>query len=89
MLRDCGVRASAVLLDVNMPGPSCEATLGRIRDTAPGVPVVLSSGYSENESMARFAEYRIAGFLQKPYTAGRLVEKIAEAAASPRGAATA
>src|SRR5262249_51697212 len=79
VLRQRAADLSAVLLDVNMPGLGCEQILDAIRATAPGVPVLLSSGYTETESVSRFARYGIAGFLQKPYTAQRLNERIAAA----------
>ena len=46
-----------------------------IRAAAP-VPVILSSGYSETEALERFRDYALAGFLQKPYTAGALALKV-------------
>jgi hypothetical protein len=32
----------------------------------------LSSGYSKDDIMARFADHDLAGFLQKPYTLANL-----------------
>jgi len=37
---------------------------------------VLSSGFSEAEAVRRFSGQGLAGFLQKPYTAAALVDKI-------------
>jgi DNA-binding NtrC family response regulator len=39
-----------------------------MRRLRPGVRVVLSSGYNEQESVQAFAGKELAGFLQKPYT---------------------
>jgi PAS domain S-box-containing protein len=71
----CGV--SAVLLDMTMPGISGEQTLQELRRVRPDLPVIGSSGYSEAEAIARFGR-GIAGFVQKPYTAGTLAAKVAE-----------
>jgi two-component system, cell cycle sensor histidine kinase and response regulator CckA len=40
------------------------------------VPIILSSGFNEIEAVRRFKGRGLAGFLQKPYRAGTLVEKI-------------
>jgi two-component system cell cycle sensor histidine kinase/response regulator CckA len=69
---------SVVLLDMTMPGMTCEDTLDAIRMAAPGLPVVLSSGYSESEALQRFRGYALDGFLQKPYTADTLAHKVSE-----------
>ena len=47
--------------------------LHRIR---PDVRVILSSGYNEVEAIRRFTGRGLAGFIQKPYTASQLAEKI-------------
>jgi PAS domain S-box-containing protein len=66
----------AVLLDMNMPGMSGEAVYRELMATRPDVKVVLSTGYSEQEATAQFANASLAGFVHKPYTATALVEKI-------------
>jgi two-component system cell cycle sensor histidine kinase/response regulator CckA len=55
--------------------------LDEIRAAAPEVPVILSSGYSESEALRRLGAYPLAGFLQKPYTAEMLGQKVAAALA--------
>jgi signal transduction histidine kinase len=68
-----------VVLDLTMPvlgGREVFAELCRIR---PGVRVILSSGYDEEEMARRFGAKGIAGFLQKPYTAAELAEKLSAA----------
>jgi two-component system cell cycle sensor histidine kinase/response regulator CckA len=45
----------------------------------PGVRVILSSGYDEEETTRRFGAKGVAGFLQKPYTAANLAEKLSAA----------
>jgi PAS domain S-box-containing protein len=66
----------AVLLDLTMPVMDGEETLRRLHLLRPGLPVVLSSGFNEAESLGRFADDGLAGFLQKPYTATALATKI-------------
>jgi CheY-like chemotaxis protein/two-component sensor histidine kinase len=76
-LQDRPEPVSLVLLDMTMPGMTCEQTLEAIHAFAPQVPVILSSGYSETEALERFGGYALAGFLQKPYTSGALARKAA------------
>jgi nitrogen-specific signal transduction histidine kinase/CheY-like chemotaxis protein len=70
---------SLVLLDLSMPELSGEDTLPELRRIRPDVKVVISSGYSESEAMRVFRGQRVSGFVQKPYTSWRLVEKIKSA----------
>jgi signal transduction histidine kinase/CheY-like chemotaxis protein len=72
-----------VLLDLTMPGMDGEQTLGELRRIRPEVRVVLSSGYDESDIARRFAGQRLAGFIQKPYTAAALAQKIAAASLQP------
>lgn len=74
-------RISLVLLDMTMPGLSGEETLRRMRAVQPDVAILLSSGFSESEAMQRFAENRVSGFLQKPYTIQTLSERVQAATA--------
>jgi FixJ family two-component response regulator len=41
------------------------------------VPIVLSSGFNEAQAVQRFEGKGLAGFIQKPYRASSLLEKIA------------
>jgi PAS domain S-box-containing protein len=66
----------AVILDLTMPAMSGESTLGHLKRIKPAVPVVLSSGYNEAEATRRFHGEDLAGFLQKPYTALALAERV-------------
>jgi CheY-like chemotaxis protein len=65
-----------ILLDLTMPVMSGEEALSHIKALHPTLPVILSSGYNEMEAIQRFAGKGLAGFLQKPYTAARLAEKL-------------
>jgi DNA-binding response OmpR family regulator len=64
-----------VILDFAMPGLSSVETLQRLRAIRPELKVMLSSGYSE-DSLRGFEGTGLAGFLQKPFTAQALVDKV-------------
>jgi two-component system, cell cycle sensor histidine kinase and response regulator CckA len=67
---------TAVVLDVTMPQLSGDEVLAIIRETRPDIPVILSSGYSEQETTERLAGHGPDGFLQKPYSPAELIELI-------------
>ena len=66
----------AIVLDLSMPGKSGNEVLPELRQVRPGVRVIVSSGYDEGQTMAMFQGQAVAGFIQKPYTAAALVEKV-------------
>jgi two-component system, cell cycle sensor histidine kinase and response regulator CckA len=70
---------SAVLLDLATPVVNGEEALDRMQEIHPGVRVVLSSRDSEMEALRKFHDRRVAGFLQKPYTATALARKMKQA----------
>ena len=70
---------AAVLLDLTMPVMNGEEVLQQIRSIRPDIPVVLSSGFSEDEAVQRFRQDGLAGYLQKPYTASALARRIKQA----------
>jgi CheY-like chemotaxis protein len=68
---------SVVILDVKMPVLGGEEALPLLHQIKPEVPVIVSSGFDESELMQHFSALKPAGFLQKPYTAERLVSMVA------------
>ena len=57
---------TAVLLDLTMPRMGGDEVFEEIHKLAPEVPVVLMSGYSEEEATAALSGRGLAGFLSKP-----------------------
>jgi two-component system cell cycle sensor histidine kinase/response regulator CckA len=76
IFRDRKDEVVVVLLDMTMPEMSGEESFCELRRLRPDVRVVLSSGYSEHEATRRFSTKGLVGFLQKPYTADELAEKM-------------
>ena len=72
-----GHEVTVVILDLAMPVMGGEEALDRLKAIRAGVPVILSTGYGEDEATRRFAGKDVAGFLQKPYTVEQLMEAIA------------
>ena len=67
---------AAVLLDMTMPHPDGHETFRSLRRQDPDVPVVLMTGYAQQEATRRFEEGELAGFLQKPFTVENLREQM-------------
>jgi hypothetical protein len=44
----------------------------------PGVQIIVTSGYAEEDVHRRFPPGAVAGFLQKPYTSAALMERVEE-----------
>ncbi len=68
---------SLVLLDLTMPGLDGHATLNALRAIRAETRVLLMSGYNEQEVTRLFVGKGLAGFLQKPFRADDLYEKVA------------
>jgi len=65
-----------VLLDMSMPGLDGAETFYELQKINADVPVLLSSGYTDQEINDRFPPNSILGFLQKPYDLAELVSTI-------------
>jgi signal transduction histidine kinase/CheY-like chemotaxis protein len=63
-----------ILMDLTMPNMDGVEACRELRRKDAGVPVVLCSGFSETEALHRFDGLGLAGFLQKPFALGTLVE---------------
>ena len=63
-----GVTIDLILMDLTMPQMDGREAFQAIRRIHPNMPVILSSGYNEQESIQAFMGRGLAAFLQKPYT---------------------
>jgi|GEM_PF-5987635 PAS domain S-box-containing protein len=70
-----------VLLDLTMSGLSSEETLRALRQTDARLAVVIMTGLSEQEVVARFGKLALDGFLPKPFTAHELHSRLQSALA--------
>jgi CheY-like chemotaxis protein len=76
-----------VLLDMTMPVMGGEETFRELKTINADVRVVLSSGYNEVEAVRRFSGKGLAGFVQKPYSAATLADKVRSILGEVRGMA--
>jgi len=70
-------RFDLVILDWSMPVMDGREALERIRETAPQMPVFLSSGHDREALRESVAELEPAGFLVKPYRLAELRQALA------------
>jgi PAS domain S-box-containing protein len=67
IFRERGKEISLVLLDIIMPKMGGRETFHTLRKLAPGLPVLLSSGYSVEGLAQKILDEGANGFIQKPY----------------------
>lgn len=65
---EAGKRFDAVIMDLTIPGGmGGREAIDGLRQLDPAAAVVVSSGFSSDPIMSRFAEFGFAGVLPKPY----------------------
>jgi PAS domain S-box-containing protein len=65
-----------VLLDLSMPRMDGVQTLVELRRIKPGIPVILASGYAEQELETRLAGHEVGALIEKPYDFSVLSAKL-------------
>ncbi|TSK05072.1 MAG: response regulator [Geobacter sp.] len=70
---------SCVILDMTMPRMDGKQCLRELRSIAPVVPVIMSSGYNEQEIARELGGEIPNGFIQKPYNVASMKEAIERA----------
>ncbi len=78
-------RFSVVLLDLVMPGMTGSETFRALTAIRPDLPVVVCTGYAADSHIDTDVKRRIAGLVQKPFTAERLGRALEAAGAKPTG----
>jgi CheY-like chemotaxis protein len=80
---------AAVILDLTIPGGvGGREAIRLLREQAPGLRTIVSSGYSNDPVMAGYRAYGFDGVLAKPYKADELARVLHEVLTSPAPPAT-
>ena len=72
-----GLDLDLVILDMNMPGMSGAEALPRILDLRPGLPVLMATGYSDQEIAPLLRERPSVSSIRKPFSLKEIQVKIA------------
>jgi len=75
-----GRRVDLILTDLQMPGPSGLELVQRLRDAGERAPVLVMTGYNDQETTRRLRERGIEHFLDKPFEEGELLRRVRELA---------
>ena len=65
-----------VLINLTMPKMDGVELFHKLREIRENIPIIICSGYTEEQVMNRFRENKPEGFIQKPYRIKQLEEKI-------------
>lgn len=82
ILAQAGATVDLLLSDVAMPEMGGVELAARAAEMIPGLPVVLMSGYADNDLGPINEEGVVAGFIAKPFTAEALLETVRAAVRS-------
>ena len=66
----------AVMLDVTMPVMNGDEACREMKKLRPDIPVILASGYTEQDAIRRFTQTHVSAFIQKPFDGKTLELKI-------------
>lgn len=84
VFREKAAEVDCIILDYTMPGMGGRETLAEIRTIRDDVPVILSSGYDEDEVVGQVGDDSVSGFIQKPYGGAALIERLRAAGVESR-----
>jgi len=85
IFRGTPARFAAVLLDLTMPHMDGEEAFRVLHSIEPRVPVLIMSGFNEQDTIDRFVGRGVAGFLPKPFSAEMLLAKLRGVLSGRRG----
>jgi len=78
----------AVLVDLTMPQLDGMDVFRELHAAAPDMPVLIMSGYSEQEVSTRFAGTAVGAFIQKPFHSRELLARMFQLLPGGKGAGT-
>jgi CheY-like chemotaxis protein len=82
---ESGSGFDVVIIDLTMPGMGGNETMQQLRTIDQAVVGVVSSGYSDDEIMARYEEFGFKGVIAKPYSLSEIGKVIRALTGNGRG----
>ncbi len=77
-VKEKGEILDAIILDMSMPNMSGPMALKEIQQMHPRIPVIIASGFSEDEVRAEFEDSNVSGILQKPFSSDVLLRQLSQ-----------
>jgi CheY-like chemotaxis protein len=71
-----GLKPDLVILDLDMPGMGGKQALPRIRMLHPHVPILVATGFPDQEAMALVSNTPLVSLIRKPFSLGELQEHL-------------
>jgi PAS domain S-box-containing protein len=72
------IRIDAVVLDMNMPKMDGAKAFAEIREMFPKMPILIATGYAQDEVVQKVLESGANGMLLKPYNVEEMLKKLTE-----------
>ncbi|MDQ2824635.1 MAG: response regulator [Verrucomicrobiota bacterium] len=82
LVRQCPHGYHLILLDLTMPFMNGEETFNRVREIRPDLPIVLCTGFVQQDKLDRLMSAGLAGFLRKPIAPDEIVSHVRSTLAS-------
>jgi len=76
LFKECQSEIQAVILDMAMPVMSGREAYLEMRKLNPEAKVILVSGFLQDARVQEILDLGVCGFVQKPYSVGRLMEEL-------------
>lgn len=76
-----------ILLDFSMPFMDGEETFRRLRAIAPGIPVILSAGYVQQNRVDGMMAAGLCGYMRKPLPPSEVLARVSSALPAPKATA--
>ncbi len=73
-----GLRVNVIVLDMNMPRMSGAKAFAEIRNLFPSMPILIATGFAQDEVVKKLLESGANGLLSKPYEVEELFKKLDE-----------
>ncbi len=76
MVREKGNEIALVLLDIIMPGMNGEEAFKNMREIAPSMKIVISTGYAREDVLSDLIRQGASALIRKPYYAGTIAKTV-------------
>jgi two-component system, cell cycle sensor histidine kinase and response regulator CckA len=78
IFKEHGEQIDLVILDMIMPGIKGDEVLKALREMRGDAKIIISSGFMSEDQRERLSDYKVDGFLDKPYKDKDVIRAIAQ-----------